>query len=223
MGHALNGSIQDVADPLPPHARASARSGSSAPTTPGIATQTQVEKQLDAEGTSREELGREAFVARVWEWREQYGAHDRRAVPAPRRLAATTRTSASRSTRATCARCMKVFVDLYDKGLIYRDHYMVNWDPGMRSAISDLEVEDREVDDTLYPIAYPLEGGGEMVTVATVRPETMLADTAVAVQPGRRALPRTWSARTRDPAARRPRGCRSSPTTTSSPSSAPAR
>ena len=78
---------------------------------------------------------------------------------------------------------MKVFVDLYDKGLIYRDHYLVNWDPGSRSAISDLEVEDREVTDTLFHIAYPLaEGDGEIV-VATVRPETMLADTAVAVHP----------------------------------------
>ena len=78
---------------------------------------------------------------------------------------------------------MKVFVDLYDKGLIYRDNYMVNWDPGTRSAISDLEVEDREVTDTLYYIDYPLEDGSGVVTVATVRPETMLADTAVAVNP----------------------------------------
>ena len=78
---------------------------------------------------------------------------------------------------------MKVFVDLYDKGCIYRDNYMVNWDPGTRSAISDLEVEDREVTDTLYYIDYPLEDGSGAVTVATVRPETMLADTAVAVNP----------------------------------------
>ena len=78
---------------------------------------------------------------------------------------------------------LKVFVDLYDKGYIYRDHYMVNWDPGLRSAISDLEVEDREVTDTLYYIDYPLASGSGAVTVATVRPETMLADTAVAVNP----------------------------------------
>ncbi len=78
---------------------------------------------------------------------------------------------------------MKVFVDLYDKGLIYRDNYMVNWDPGSRSAISDLEVEDREVSDTLYYVDYPLESGGGSLTVATVRPETMLADTAIAVHP----------------------------------------
>ena len=78
---------------------------------------------------------------------------------------------------------LKVFVDLYDKGLIYRDNYMVNWDPGSRSAISDLEVEEREVTDTLYYVDYPLASGGGSVTVATVRPETMLADTAIAVHP----------------------------------------
>ena len=76
-----------------------------------------------------------------------------------------------------------VFVDLYDKGLIYRDNYMVNWDPGSRSAISDLEVEDREVTDTLYYVDYPLASGHGSVTVATVRPETMLGDTAIAVHP----------------------------------------
>ena len=78
---------------------------------------------------------------------------------------------------------LKVFVDLYDKGLIYRDNYMVNWDPGSRSAISDLEVEEREVTDTLYHVDYPLASGHGSVTVATVRPETMLADTAIAVHP----------------------------------------
>ena len=78
---------------------------------------------------------------------------------------------------------MKVFVDLYDKGLIYRDNRIVNWDPGSRSAISDLEVEEREVTDTLYYVDYPLASGGGALTVATVRPETMLADTAIAVHP----------------------------------------
>ena len=77
-----------------------------------------------------------------------------------------------------------VFVRLYEKGLIYRDNYMVNWDPGTRSAISDLEVEQRRVEDTLYMIDYPLASGSGSVTVATVRPETMLADTAIAVNPG---------------------------------------
>ena len=77
----------------------------------------------------------------------------------------------------------KVFVDLFAKGLIYRDNYMVNWDPGSRSAISDLEVEEREVTDTLYYVDYPLESGHGSLTIATVRPETMLADTAIAVHP----------------------------------------
>ena len=77
----------------------------------------------------------------------------------------------------------RVFKQLYDKGYIYRDNYMVNWDPGSHSAISDLEVENREVEDTLYSIDYPVEGSDRVLTVATVRPETMLADTAVAVNP----------------------------------------
>ena len=116
----------------------------------------------------------------------------------------------------------RVFKQLYDKGYIYRDNYMVNWDPGSHSAISDLEVENREVEDTLYSIDYPVEGSDRVLTVATVRPETMLADTAVAVNPERRALRATWSASTascRWSAA----ACRSSPTSTSTPSSAPGR
>ena len=96
---------------------------------------------------------------------------------------ATTRTSASRSTTAYVRAVLKVFVTLYEKGLIYRDNYLVNWDPGSRSAISDLEVEDREVTDTLYYVDYPLASGHGSVTVATVRPETMLGDTAIAVHP----------------------------------------
>jgi valyl-tRNA synthetase len=92
-------------------------------------------------------------------------------------------------------RAVRVFVALGDKGLIYRDNYIVNWDPGTRSAISDLEAVNCEVADTLYYIDYPLEGSDQVVTVATVRPETMLADTAVAVNPkDRRAA--TWSAAT---------------------------
>ena len=78
---------------------------------------------------------------------------------------------------------LEVFVALYEKGYVYRDSYMVNWDPGLRSAISDLEVEQRTVEDTLYKVDYPLEGGSGSITIATVRPETMLADTAIAVHP----------------------------------------
>ena len=181
MGHALNGSIQDA---LIRYARMRGRRTKWILGTDhaGIATQTQVERQLRAEGTSRQEIGREAFVERVWSWREQYGS---RIVEQYKRLGASCDYSEERFTldpeyvRAV----MKVFVDLYDKGLIYRDHYMVNWDPGFRSAISDLEVEEREVTDTLYSIDYALESGRGSLTIATVRPETMLADTAIAVHP----------------------------------------
>ena len=141
-----------------------------------------VEKQLAAEGTSREELGREEFERRVWEWRERYGS---RIVEQYKRLGASCDYERERFTmdEGYVRAVYKVFKALYDKGYIYRDNYMVNWDPGSRTAISDLEVEHREVEDTLYFVDYPLESGDGHVTVATVRPETMLADTAVAVNP----------------------------------------
>ena len=180
MGHALNGSIQDAL--IRYHRMLGQRTKWILGTDhAGIATQTQVEKALLAEGTSREEIGREEFVGRVWEWRERYGGT---IIEQLKRLGASCDYSDERFTldEDYAAAVMRVFVALHEKGLIYRDRYMVNWDPGSRSAISDLEVEDREVTDTLYEIAYPLAGGGEVV-VATVRPETMLADTAVAVNP----------------------------------------
>jgi valyl-tRNA synthetase len=180
MGHALNGSVQDTL--IRYHRMRGQRTKWILGTDhAGIATQKQVERLLESEGTSREAIGREAFVERVWQWREQYGGT---IIAQLKRLGATCDYDDERFTldEAYVQAVLKVFVDLYDKGLIYRDHYLVNWDPGLRSAVSDLEVEDREVSDTLYHIAYPLEGGGEIV-VATVRPETMLADTAVAVHP----------------------------------------
>jgi valyl-tRNA synthetase len=180
MGHALNGSVQDTL--IRYHRMRGQRTKWILGTDhAGIATQKQVERLLESEGTSREALGREAFVERVWQWREQYGGT---IIAQLKRLGATCDYDDERFTLddAYVQAVLKVFVDLYDKGLIYRDHYLVNWDPGLRSAVSDLEVEDREVTDTLYHVAYPLEGGGEIV-VATVRPETMLADTAVAVHP----------------------------------------
>ena len=181
MGHALNGSIQDV---LVRHQRMRGRRVKWILGTDhaGIATQTQVERALREEGISREEIGREEFVRRVWEWREQYG---RTIVEQFQRLGADRAMPPSRRAPSvvSAARFTHVFVKLFEKGLIYRDNYMVNWDPGSRSAISDLEVENREVTDTLYEIDYPLEDGSGVVTVATVRPETMLADTAVAVNP----------------------------------------
>jgi valyl-tRNA synthetase len=180
MGHALNGSIQDT---LIRYARMRGKRTKWILGTDhaGIATQTQVEKLLLSEGTSREEIGREAFVERVWRWREQYGST---IIDQFKRLGASCDYAEERFTldEAYVRAVLKVFVALYKKGLIYRDNYIVNWDPGSRSAISDLEVENREVTDTLYYIDYPLAGGGS-ITVATVRPETMLADTAIAVNP----------------------------------------
>jgi valyl-tRNA synthetase len=148
----------------------------------GIATQTQVERLLDSEGTSREALGREEFEQRVWRWREEYGGQ---IIEQLKRFGASCDYDDERFTldEDYAAAVIRVFVALYEKGYIYRDRYMVNWDPGSRSAISDLEVEDREAVDTLYYIDYPLAGGQGSVTVATVRPETMLADTGVAVNP----------------------------------------
>jgi valyl-tRNA synthetase len=199
MGHALNGSIQDV---LIRYYRM--RSSHTEPTLgelpgtelpvaqtkwilgtdhAGIATQAQVEKALKAEGTSRQEIGREAFERRVWEWREHYG---HRIIEQFKRLGASCDYEEERFTLdAEYHRAVvRVFVELYEQGLIYRDRYIVNWDPGTRSAISDLEVEERRETDTLYSIRYDLDGSeGESVTIATVRPETMLGDTAVAVNP----------------------------------------
>jgi valyl-tRNA synthetase len=148
----------------------------------GIATQSVVEKMLRAEGVSRHDLGREEFVRRVWEWREEYGS---RIVEQYKRLGASCDYERERFTldEGYVKAVYRVFKQLYDKGYIYRDNYMVNWDPGSHSAISDLEVENREVEDTLYSIDYPVEGSDRVLTVATVRPETMLADTAVAVNP----------------------------------------
>jgi valyl-tRNA synthetase len=181
MGHALNGSMQDAL------VRMNRMRGRNTLWTlgtdhAGIATQAVVEKMLAAEGTSRQELGREAFVARVWAWKEEYGS---RIVEQYKRLGASCDYERERFTldEGYVRAVHGIFKQLYDKGYIYRDNYMVNWDPGSHSAISDLEVENREVEDTLYSIDYPVEGSERVLTVATVRPETMLADTAVAVNP----------------------------------------
>jgi valyl-tRNA synthetase len=181
MGHALNGSIQDT---LIRYARMQGKRTKWILGTDhaGIATQTQVERLLASEGTSREEIGREAFTERVWRWREQYGGT---IIDQYKRLGASCDYAEERFTldEAYVRAVLTVFVALYERGLIYRDNYMVNWDPGSRSAISDLEVENREVTDTLYYFDYPLASGHGSITVATVRPETMLGDTAIAVHP----------------------------------------
>ncbi len=182
MGHALNASIQDACMRV---ARMRGRRSKWIFGTDhaGIATQRQVEKQLEAAGSSRAEIGREEFVRRVWEWRREYGdtiLSQFRALGASLDYADERFTMDDDYVRAV----MYVFARLYEKGLVYRDNYMVNWDPGLGTAISDLEVEQRTVEDTLYMIEYPLESGSGSVTIATVRPETMLADTAIAVNPG---------------------------------------
>jgi valyl-tRNA synthetase len=182
MGHALNGSMQDAL------VRMNRMKGRNAlwilgTDHAGIATQSVVEKDLRAEGVTRQELGREAFVERVWAWKQEYGS---RIVEQYKRLGASCDYERERFTLDSdyVRAVYKVFKQLYDKGYIYRDNYMVNWDPGSRSAISDLEVENRDVVDSIYSIDYPIEGSDQVLTVATVRPETMLADTAVAVSPG---------------------------------------
>jgi valyl-tRNA synthetase len=181
MGHALNGSMQDAL------VRMNRMRGRNTLWTlgtdhAGIATQAVVERVLGEEGTSRQEIGREAFVERVWAWKEEYGS---RIVEQYKRLGASCDYERERFTLdgGYVRAVYRVFKQLFDKGYIYRDNYMVNWDPGSHSAISDLEVENREVEDTLYSIDYPVEGTDRVLTVATVRPETMLADTAVAVNP----------------------------------------
>jgi valyl-tRNA synthetase len=182
MGHALNGSMQDAL------VRLNRMRGRNAlwllgTDHAGIATQAVVEKMLKKEGVSRQELGREAFIERVWAWKEEYGSQ---IVEQYKRLGASCDYERERFTldEGYVRAVYRVFKQLYDKGYIYRDNYMVNWDPGSHSAISDLEVENREVEDVLYSIDYPVEGSDRILTVATVRPETMLADTAVAVNPG---------------------------------------
>ncbi len=146
----------------------------------GIGTQMMVERQLQSEGKKREQLGREAFIERVWEWRRHYGGA---ILDQMKRLGAsvdwdreyfTMDENLSRAVR-------EVFVRLYDEGLIYRGRYIVNWCPRCGTAVSDLEVKHEEVAGKLYEIRYPVIGTNEFITVATTRPETMLGDTAVAV------------------------------------------
>lgn len=181
MGHALNGSMQDAL------VRMNRMGGKNTlwilgMDHAGIATQTVVEKRLASEGISRHEIGRDAFTERVWEWKEEFGGSIREQY---KRLGASVDYERERFTLDDgYARAVrKIFTSLYEKGYIYRDNYMVNWDPGSQSAISDLEVVNEEVTDKLYSIDYPVEGSDRVLTVATVRPETMMADTAVAVNP----------------------------------------
>jgi len=182
MGHALTFTLQDV---LIRFYRLRGRDALWQPGTDhaGIATQMVVERQLEAMGQSRHALGREAFVKRVWEWKAESGDTITRQL---RRLGASADWARQRFTMdeglSTAVR--KVFVELYREGLIYRDKRLVNWDPKLHTAISDLEVDQREVTGRMWYFRYPIEGEKDrFITVATTRPETMLGDTAVAVHP----------------------------------------
>ena len=182
MGHALTMTLQDI---LIRWRRMQGRDALWQPGTDhaGIATQLVVERQLDAEGVRRSELGRDAFIARVWDWKTQSGGEITRQL---RRLGASLDWKRERFTMddGLSDAVRETFVSLYREGLIVRAKRLVNWDPSFRSAISDLEVESREVRGHLWYIRYPVEGDdGRSVTVATTRPETMLGDTAVAVHP----------------------------------------
>ena len=182
MGHALTFTLQDV---LVRYHRMAGRDALWQPGTDhaGIATQMVVERQLAGEGKTRHDLGRDAFIRRVWQWKEESGGTITRQL---RRLGASPDWARERFTmdEGLSRAVRKVFVELYRRGLIYRDKRLVNWDPKLHTAISDLEVEQREVKGSLWYLRYPVEGEtGRFITVATTRPETMLGDTAVAVHP----------------------------------------
>lgn len=181
VGHALNNTLQDVL------CRFERLRGKDVLWQPGvdhagIATQMVVERQLAAEGKNRRDMGREAFLERVWQWKEESGGT---IVNQLKRMGSSADWSRLRFTmdEGLSKAVQKVFVQYYREGLIYRDKRLVNWDPKFRTAISDLEVEQREVDGKYWHLAYPIDGLDETITVATTRPETMLGDTAVAVHP----------------------------------------
>jgi valyl-tRNA synthetase len=182
MGHALDNTLQDVLIRFE-RMRGKDTLWQVGVDHAGIATQMVVERQLDAEGTSRREMGREAFLERVWAWKAESGDTITRQL---RRLGASCDWSRERFTmdEGFCSAVPKVFAQLYNEGLLYKAKRLVNWDPGLLTAISDLEVEQKEVNGHLWYFKYPIEGeDNRYVVVATTRPETMLGDTAVAVHP----------------------------------------
>jgi len=188
MGHAITTFVEDM---MMRYQRMRGRAALWVPGSDhaGIATQLQVERMLVKEGTSRKAIGREEFLRRTWEWKEEYGG---RIVNQLRRMGASCDWDRERFTmdEGLSRAVREAFVRLYDKGLIYRAEYLINWSPGLQTAVSDLEVEYREEEGTLYYFKYPLagadlaDGSGEgYIPVATTRPETILGDTAVAVHP----------------------------------------
>lgn len=181
IGHALDNTLQDI---LVRHARLQGKDARWVVGTDhaGIATQMVVERNLARDGVKRTDLGRDAFVEKVWEWKGESGGAITRQL---RRLGCSMDWANERFTmdEGFSKAVLKVFVELHRQGLIYRDKRLVNWDPGLGTAISDLEVETREVKGGFWRIRYPLEDGSGHIEVATTRPETMLADMAVAVHP----------------------------------------
>ena len=181
LGHALNATLHDII------VRMRRMQGYNTLWLPGtdhagIATQNAVEKTIAKDGKNRHQMGRDAFVDRVWEWREQYGS---RIMLQLRRIGASCDWSRERFTLdAGLSRAVNtVFVELHKRGLIYRDRRLINWCPRCETALSDLEVEHKDTNSSLWYIRYPFADGSGSITVATTRPETMLGDAAVAVNP----------------------------------------
>ena len=181
MGHALNNTIQDLLirfhrmnnyetlwQPGTDHA--------------GIATQALVERKLQSENINKQDLGRDKFIKKVWQWKNEYGDI---IINQLKKLGCSCDWSRNAFTmdKNLSKSVIKVFVEMYNKGLIYKSKKLVNWDTVLKTAISDLEVDQREVNSKLYYINYPIENSSEFITIATTRPETMLGDTAVAVHP----------------------------------------
>jgi len=181
MGHALNNSLQDVL------VRFNRMKGLETLWQPGtdhagIATQAVVEKNLEKEGIKKNDLGREKFIKKVWEWKEQSGGI---ILDQLKKLGCSCDWSRTRFTmdKDLSHAVVKVFVDLYNNKLIYKDKKLVNWDTQLQTAISDLEVIQKDVQSQLYYIDYQIENSKNKITIATTRPETMMGDTAVAVNP----------------------------------------
>jgi valyl-tRNA synthetase len=181
MGHGLTFTLQDI---LIRYHRMKGRDTLWQPGTDhaGIATQMVVERELAKQGLDRREMGREAFLKKVWEWKAESGGTITKQL---RRLGASLDWARERFTmdEGLSAAVRREFVQLYREGLIYKDNRLVNWDPKLLTAISDLEVEQREIKGHLWHFKYPIEESDEFIVVATTRPETMLGDTAVAVHP----------------------------------------
>ncbi|WP_028611833.1 valine--tRNA ligase [Paenibacillus harenae] len=181
IGHALDFTLQDIL------IRTKRMQGYDALWLPGadhagIATQTRVEQKLREQGVTRHDLGREAFLEKVWEWKDQY-ANTIREQWAKMGLSLDYSRERFTLDEGLSKAVREVFVRLYEKGLIYRGKKIINWDPAARTALSDIEVEYKELNGHLYHLQYPMKDGSGFITVATTRPETMLGDSAVAVHP----------------------------------------